>query len=137
MSRDKSNKIPLNYFFIVYKSQILVKNNNVDDHTNPSPPLTSPPLVCKLKKSLYGLKQAPRQWFSKLSHTLQTFGYPQFKSDYSHFFEFNQDKFTLVLIYVDDFLISRNSLSEIHELKILLSTSFHMKDLGPLRYFLC
>lgn len=92
--------------------------------------------VCKLKKSLYGLKQAPRQWFSKLSLTLVEFGYNQSKADYSLFTKTRHDNITLILVYVDDLLISGNSLEEIQKLKDMLSHAFLMKDLGELRYFL-
>ncbi|GJS06409.1 retrovirus-related pol polyprotein from transposon TNT 1-94 [Tanacetum coccineum] len=88
------------------------------------------------EKSLYGLKQAPRQWFSKLSSALLSFGYKQFKADYSLFVKSDSSSFTAVLVYVDDLLITGTSSSLIHELKKQLSSTFHMKDLGELSYFL-
>ena len=65
------------------------------------------------KKSLYGLKQAPRQWFSKLSTALASFGFVQSKTDYSLFVKNDSQKFTAVLVYVDDLLITGNDDSEI------------------------
>lgn len=97
---------------------------------------TSQVLVCRLVKSLYGLKQSPRLWFNKLSLKLITLDYSQSKTDYSLFTNRQDSKITLVLVYVDDLLISGNSYEEIDSLKALLSTSFHMKDLGNVRYFL-
>lgn len=96
--------------------------------------LPSPIKVCKLQKSVYGLKQAPRQWFSKLSCALQSCGYIQSKSDYSLFTNHTSNKRTVILVYVDDLLIAGNDPSMIT--KAFLSSKFHMKDLGPLRYFL-
>ena len=93
-------------------------------------------LVCKLLKSLYGLKQAPRQWFSKLSLTLLDFGFVQSKADYSLFTKVTHNTITLVLVYVDDLLLSGNNLDTLNQLKELLCLSFHMKDLGELSYFL-
>lgn len=93
-------------------------------------------LVCKLKKSLYGLKQAPRNWFSKLSQTLLKMGFNQSKSDYSLFVIHTQEVITIILVYVDDLLICGNSLTDINKLKSMLSQTFHMKDLGPVSYFL-
>lgn len=97
---------------------------------------TSPTLVCKLRKSLYGLKQAPRPWFSKLSTTLLNLGFTQLKTDYSLFIRNNDNVTLTVLVYVDDLLICGNTMSDIENLKQMLSATFHMKDLGPIRYFL-
>jgi len=92
--------------------------------------------VCKLVKSLYGLKQDPRQWFAKLSSTLVSFGFTQSKADYSLFTKQVQDKFTAILVYVDDMVIAGNDTQKILKLKQQLSSQFHMKDLGESRYFL-
>ncbi|KNA13496.1 hypothetical protein SOVF_116290 [Spinacia oleracea] len=93
-------------------------------------------VVCQLKKSLYGLKQAPRQWFSKLSETLIKFGYIQSKADYSLFTKTTQHDMTIILVYVDDLLISGSIEEDIRALKDMMSNTFHMKDLGELKYFL-
>lgn len=42
-------------------------------------------IVYKLNKSIYGLKQVSRQWHHKLTTSLISPGYSQFKSDYSLF----------------------------------------------------
>ncbi|GJZ45341.1 cysteine-rich receptor-like protein kinase 8 [Tanacetum coccineum] len=93
-------------------------------------------LVCKLKKSIYGLKQAPRQWFFKLLSVLVEFGYTQYKTDYSLFVKKEGSSFIVVLVYVDDLLITGNDQTQISKLKAQLSSIFHMKDLGEINYFL-
>lgn len=93
-------------------------------------------LVCKLKKSMYGLKHAPRNWFDKLSYTLSNLTFQQSKSDYSLFLKHSNSSVLAVRVYVDDLLICGNSLPAIDNLKSMWSSTFHMKDLGPLRYFL-
>ncbi|GJR54518.1 uncharacterized mitochondrial protein-like protein [Tanacetum coccineum] len=42
----------------------------------------------------------------------------------------------VVLIYVDDVIITRNCLNKIQEIKKQLDKEFNVKDLGPLKYFL-
>ena len=95
-----------------------------------------PNQVCRLHKSLYGLKQAPRCWFAKLAGTLKQYGFTQSYSDYSLFTLCRDDVQLNVLVYVDDLIISGNNGKAIQSFKTYLSTCFHMKDLGSLKYFL-
>ncbi|KAM2985169.1 hypothetical protein FF2_005608 [Malus domestica] len=91
--------------------------------------------VCKLKKSLYGLKQAPRAWFDKLFQSLQSLGFTQSSSDAS-LFVLKAPVLVVVLIYVDDILVSGPDSSACHLFIQKLSSLFLAKDLGPLHYFL-
>ncbi|GJW49543.1 ribonuclease H-like domain-containing protein [Tanacetum coccineum] len=92
--------------------------------------------VCRLKKSLYGLKQAPRQWNAKLTSTLIENGFSQSKSDYSLYTKSDKGVFLALLVYVDDIIITGNSVSEIEKFKVFLKSKFMIKDLGKLKYFL-
>jgi len=98
--------------------------------------VSAPGKVCRLKKSLYGLKQAPRCWFAKLSAALKVFGFQQSYSDYSLFSMRKGDIHLSVLVYVDDLIVAGNDNSAIQQFKAYLSTCFHMKDLGILKYIL-
>ena len=93
-------------------------------------------MVCKLNKLLYGLKQASRQWFSKLHVELIKLGFSQSKQDYSLFIHKFTNHITIVAIYVDDILITGDDTSTIHKLKDHLHSTFNLKDLGILNYFL-
>lgn len=92
--------------------------------------------VCRLHKSLYGLRQAPRCWFAKLSSALKDYGFRQSVPDYSLFTYAHGSKRIYVLVYVDDLIISADSQPLLDEFKAYLSSCFHMKDLGVLKYFL-
>ncbi|MCH93687.1 retrovirus-related Pol polyprotein from transposon TNT 1-94, partial [Trifolium medium] len=103
----------------------------------PPPGVTNDPSkVCKLVKSLYGLKQASRQWYAKLTSLLVSHAYHQAHSDHSLFTKHNGSSFTLLLVYVDDVILAGNDMTEFTYIKILLDTSFKIKDLGKLKYFL-
>ncbi|KAL2922825.1 Retrovirus-related Pol polyprotein from transposon TNT 1-94 [Bienertia sinuspersici] len=97
---------------------------------------SAPGLVCRLQKSLYGLRQAPRCWFAKLASALKRYGFVQSYSDYSLFTMTSGDIQLSILVYVDDLIISGNNSSAISAFKEYLSSCFHMKDLGLLKYFL-
>ncbi|KAJ0937235.1 putative RNA-directed DNA polymerase [Helianthus annuus] len=92
--------------------------------------------VCKLVKSLYGLKQAPRKWNEKLTNVLCDVGFVQSQCDHSLYVLNKNSVFIVLLVYVDDIVITGNSGVEISRIKSLLSKSFQIKDLGVLKYFL-
>ncbi|BFG40530.1 hypothetical protein CerSpe_268040 [Prunus speciosa] len=95
-----------------------------------------PSHVCKLKRSLYGLKQAPRAWFQRFSEYLLQLGFHESQNDYSLFVYNHQGVYLILLIYVDDILITGNDQEQISHLIRRLGTLFSMKDLGKLHYFL-
>lgn len=74
--------------------------------------------------------------FSKLTSALRKFGFAQFYIDYSLFTYNVGDTFLCILINVDDLLITRNSVSAVTKFSFSLSSIFHVKDLGVLKYFL-
>ncbi|KAJ0801453.1 putative RNA-directed DNA polymerase [Helianthus annuus] len=92
--------------------------------------------VCKLVKSLYGLKQAPRQWNEKLTTVLTSMGFVQSVCDYSLFVMSKNNVIIILLVYVDDIVVTGNNKDEIEKVKASLRENFKIKDLGVLRYFL-
>lgn len=97
--------------------------------SNPNP-------VCKLKKALYGLKQSPRAWFGKIAEFLEFNGFMMTHADASLFVKTKRGKTAIVIVYVDDLIITGDFEGMISQLKENLCTRFHMKDLGKLKHFL-
>lgn len=60
----------------------------------------------KLVKSLYGLKHASGQWNLKLTDALEEFGFVQSCLDYSLFIKRKDISTFIILVYVDDMLVS-------------------------------
>lgn len=97
---------------------------------------TYPDHVCLLDKSIYGLKQAPRAWFDRLSEFLLHLGFLCSMSDSSLLVHHRELQTTLLLIYVDDIIITGSNTEFIASLISQLGQTFAIKDLGKLRYFL-
>jgi hypothetical protein len=93
-------------------------------------------LVCRLKKALYGLKQALRAWSDKIGQYLITRGFQTSNANFSLYVKKTDHGIVVIVIYVDDLIITRDSDINIFDLKNLLKQKFEMKDLGELRYFL-
>ena len=83
-----------------------------------------PNKCCKLLKSLYGLKQASRKWYEKLSLLLLSCGYQQAQADHSLFTKAVGSDFTAIIIYVDDIVLTGNSIPEMDSIKCTLDSIF-------------
>ncbi|KAK6162888.1 hypothetical protein DH2020_002729 [Rehmannia glutinosa] len=92
--------------------------------------------VCHLRKSLYGLKQSPRAWFDRFSQIILKYGLLRCKSDHSVFYRRSEHGIILLVVYVDDIVITGNDSVGISGLKSFLHAHFQTKDLGSLKYFL-
>jgi len=99
-------------------------------------PTPSPNTVCKLNRSLYGLKQAPRVWFEKFRSTLLGFKFNQSQYDPSLFLQRTPKGIVVLLVYVDDIVVTGSDQDAISRIKHLLHSTFKMKELGHLTYFL-
>ena len=92
--------------------------------------------VYKLNLSLFGLKQAPRAWFDRLSQYLLHLGFYYGKADSSLFILHKGQSIVLLLIYVDDIVVTGNDNNIISDLINTLGSEFSLKDLGSLHYLL-
>jgi Reverse transcriptase (RNA-dependent DNA polymerase) len=77
----------------------------------------NPKLVCKLTKLIYDLKQYLRAWYGKLSSYLISCGFITSKVDSSLFINLDKYDTTIILVYVDDIIITGNNLKKIEKSK--------------------
>ena len=69
--------------------------------------------VCRLRRALYGLKQAPRAWFAKFSSTISHLGYMASHYDSALFLRRTDKGTILLLLYVDNMIITGDDLNGI------------------------
>lgn len=92
--------------------------------------------VCRLHKAIYGLKQPPRAWFQQFSGFLLHYGFLCSRAHSSMFLFRSSAGIMVLLLYVDDIILTGSCSSLIQSLINVLNTEFAMKDLGNLHYFL-
>jgi hypothetical protein len=108
-----------------------------DVYMRPPPGYSVPEgMVCHLRRSFYGLKQAPRAWFQLFASVVTAAGFSISAHDPALFVHVSPRGKTLLLIYVDDMIITGDDNGYIAFAKAHLSDQFLMSDLGPLWYFL-
>ncbi|KAI5352788.1 hypothetical protein L3X38_005680 [Prunus dulcis] len=125
--------------------QLDVKNAFLHGVLNETVFMTQPPdfvdphhpnHVCCLHKAIYGLKQAPRAWFHRFSSFIIQYGFTQSRADQSMFVYRHSFQIMVLLLYVDDIVLTWNTHSMLSSFISTLGTEFEIKDLGPLHYFL-
>ena len=101
-------------------------NGNLSEKVYMQPPpglFIEPNKICHLRCALYSLKQAPRAWFTKFSSTISLLSYIASHYDSVLFLLCTNKGTILLLLYVDDIIITGDDLSSIQELKDILAGS--------------
>ena len=92
-------------------------------------------LACCLLKSLYGLKQAPHAWHQKLRAALTDMGFAELPADPSMFLRWDKGGPTVLVLHVDDMLITGPA--DAGECVVQqLRSRFELRDLGDASVFL-
>nr|KYP51528.1 Retrovirus-related Pol polyprotein from transposon TNT 1-94 [Cajanus cajan] len=93
-------------------------------------------IVCKLKKALYGSKQSPRAWFGRFTKVMTSLKYKLSQGDHALFIKHSDlGGLTVLLVYVDDIIVTGNDKKEQHRLSQCLGKEFEINTLGKLKYF--
>ena len=92
--------------------------------------------VCQLHKSLYGLKQAPRAWNARFTQFLPSLGFVTTYSDSSLFVKHVGSQLVVLLLYVDDIILTGSASDAIQQVIQALTAEFDVTDLDSLHFFL-
>jgi len=104
-------------------------------YMSPPPGLSAPSgHVCHLRRAIYGLKQAPRAWFERFRQAVLAAGFTERHSDYALFTRSSAQGCAVLLLYVDDMILTGDDRATIASLQQHLRRQFEMKDMGLLRY---
>lgn len=95
---------------------------------------TYPNYICKLKKTLYGLKQASSAWYEKIRKFLEQSGYLVAPSNSGLFIKVKNEILTIILIYMDDLIITRDNKNKICQIRANISIQYQMKKLEELKH---
>ena len=92
--------------------------------------------MCRLNKTLYGLKQAPHAWYEKIDAYLATHGFQNSPIESTLYVKREGDVLLIIVLYVDDMLLTRPNEMHIADFKDELNSVFEMSDLGLLHHYL-
>ena len=82
------------------------------------PSLQTPPgMVCRLCRALYGFKQAPRAWFERFSSVVEAAEFTASIHDSALFTHVSPRGRTILLLYVDDMILTGDDSARIAFIK--------------------
>jgi hypothetical protein len=85
-------------------------------------------LFCRLKKSLYGLKRASRAWYAKMDSYFFSQNFVRCKSNLNVYMLRTYDSLLLLVLYIDNVLITSCLTSAIAAVKRILHDRFFMTN---------
>ncbi len=90
-------------------------------------------LLCRLLRSLYGLKQSGRLWNQNVIAFYKRIGFKQLNSDPNILIRHAEDEISIVSVYVDNFLLTSNTMATLKALKVSLAKKYDTEDLGDVK----
>lgn len=93
-------------------------------------------LVCRLKRSIYGQKQSPRTWCDEVDSFFRQIGCTSSLLDPNQYIFRKGKDIAIIIMFVDDLLITGSSTKLINSIKDQLCSKYDMKDLGTARRYL-
>ena len=82
-------------------------------------------------------KQSFRAWFGRFTKSMLSMGYKQSQGDHALFIKHSTTrKVTILLVYVDDIIVTKDDSIERERLRKGLVQEFKIKELEKLKYFL-
>ncbi|CAL2237084.1 unnamed protein product [Prunus armeniaca] len=92
--------------------------------------------LCKLQRSIYGLKQASRSWNIRFDDAVKGYGFSQNEDEPCVYKKNSGSAVIFLVLYVDDILMFGNDIGMLTSMKLWLSKTFSMKDMGNASYIL-
>ncbi|MCO5594930.1 hypothetical protein L7F22_048965 [Adiantum nelumboides] len=83
-----------------------------------------------------GIKQAPRAWYKRIASSFKKIGFSRSAFDANLYVLRENEMYVIIILYVDDLIITSDDKSCIYETRKSLSFEFEMTDLGLLHYCL-
>jgi hypothetical protein len=107
------------------KNAFLHRDLHEEVYMYPPPGVDAPSgHVCRLCWALYGLKQAPCAWFERFASVIQAAGFTPSDHDPALFIHLSPRGQTVLLLYVDDMLITGDDPEHISHVKSILVSNF-------------
>jgi hypothetical protein len=85
-------------------------------------------IVFRLKKIFYGLKQAPRDWYAKMNIFRIDIGFSRCHSDPNVYTKKVRIHLIIIVIYVDDLILTGSDSKLLNHVKTSLKKKFEMTD---------
>ncbi|PKI43663.1 hypothetical protein CRG98_035947 [Punica granatum] len=92
--------------------------------------------VCKLMRSIYGLKHDSRSWNRHCNEAVKSFGFIKNEDEPCVYKKASGSMIAFLVLYVDDILLMGNDVGMLSSVKVWLSNTFSIKDLGEATYIL-
>ena len=116
----------------------LLSNNNLPIFMNLSPDIHNlreiwEGLIYRLLRSFYSLRQSGRLWNQNIIAFYKRTGFKQLYEDLNIFIKQTVKILSIMNVYVDDFLLTSNTMLLLEELKRCLTKEYNIKDLEEVK----